>query len=133
MPNALDVFREQREAAGLVYARVRELSELLSKVSEQFDALTRNDELRGLLRDEQRWLAEAERAVSEVRFWRQEERAHFWPAIWRRWVIAVLFALPGAWAAGAGYAWATRPCANELAQLNLEPSSLKPLNAASLP
>lgn len=117
MPNALDVFREQREAAGLVYARVRELSELLSKVYEQVDGLARNDELRALLRDEQRWLTNAERVVSEVRAWREHELRRFWPAMWRRWAVAAAFALASAWAAGAGYAWATRPYANELAQL----------------
>lgn len=117
MPNALDVFREQREAAGLVYARVRELSELLGRVGEQVDAVVRNDELRQLLRDEQRWLAEAQRTVSEVRLWREQERTRFWPAMWRRWLVAVMFALVAAWAAGAGYAWAVRPYASELADL----------------
>lgn len=117
MPNALDVFREQREVAGLVYARVRELSDLLGRVDEQVNALARNDELGQLVRDEQRWLAEAQRTVSEIRLWRQEERARFWPAMWRRWFVAALFALASAWAAGAGYAWATRPYANELVQL----------------
>ncbi|HUK36960.1 MAG TPA: hypothetical protein VLV86_23760, partial [Vicinamibacterales bacterium] len=117
MPNALDVFREQQKAAGLVYERARQVSEMLAAVRQQLDGLMRNDELRELLRSEQRWLAEAQRTVSEVRAWREQERARFWPAMWRRWVVAVVFALAAAWAAGAGYAWATRPYASELAQI----------------
>jgi hypothetical protein len=117
MPNALDVFREQREAAGLVYERVRQVSELLAAVRHQIDGLVRNDELRELLKNEQRCLVDAERVLSEVRAWREQEIARFWPAEWRRWVFAAAFALASAWTAGAGYAWATRPYANELAQL----------------
>jgi hypothetical protein len=117
MPNALDVFREQQKAAGLVYERVRQVSELLAGVRQQVDALVRNDELRELFNSERRWLADAERAVSEMRAWRERELTRFWPAVWRRWVLAVTFALASAWTAGAGYAWATRPYASELAQL----------------
>jgi hypothetical protein len=117
MPNALDVFREQQKAAGLVYERVRQVSEMLTAVRQQVDGLVRNDELRELFRSEQRWLADAERAVSEVRAWRERELTRFWPAMWRRWLVAAAFALASALAAGAGYAWVTRPYANELAQL----------------
>jgi hypothetical protein len=53
MPNALDVFREQREAAELVYARVHEASNLLGGVRQQVDGLARNDELRELLKQGQ--------------------------------------------------------------------------------
>ncbi len=70
-----------------------------------------------MLRSEQRWLADTERAVSEVRAWRERELTRFWPAVWRRWVLAAAFALVSAWAAGAGYGWATRPYATDLAQL----------------
>ena len=39
----------------------------------------------------------------------------FWPGVVRRWVIALAFALASAVAAGAGYAWVTKPYATELA------------------
>jgi hypothetical protein len=41
----------------------------------------------------------------------------FWPGVWRRWVLALVFALASAAAAGAGYAWVTNPYASELATL----------------
>src|SRR6266508_93710 len=103
--NALDVFREQQKAAGLVYARVREVSQLLGGVRQQLDGLARTDELRDLLKEEQRWLADAQRTVSEIRSWREHELARFWPAVWRRWLLAATFALATSWVAGAGYAW----------------------------
>jgi hypothetical protein len=37
--------------------------------------------------------------------------------VWRRWVLAVSFALASAVAAGAGYAWWTGPYATELTDL----------------
>ena len=117
MPNALDVFREQLKAAALVYARVREVSELLAAVRQQVDGLTRTDELRELLKEEQRWLAEARQTVSELRHLREQEVLRFWPGAFRRWVAAVALALIVWWLAGAGYAWATRPYASELAAL----------------
>jgi hypothetical protein len=40
----------------------------------------------------------------------------FWPAVWRRWVIAAVFALISA-AAGAGYSWVSKPYEAELATL----------------
>ena len=117
MPNALDVFREQQKAAGLVFERVQQISEMLAAIRKQVDGLLPNDELRDLLRNEQRWLTDAQRAVSEVHAWREREVTRFWPAVWRRWVVAAALALASAFAAGAGYAWATRPYATELAQL----------------
>jgi hypothetical protein len=41
----------------------------------------------------------------------------FWPGVWRRWALALVFALASAAAAGAGYAWVTSPYASELATL----------------
>jgi hypothetical protein len=117
MPNALDVFREQQKAAGLVYERVRQVAELLAAVRQQVDGLLRNDELRNLLKNERQWIADAERLVSQVRALREQEIARYWPAMWRRWAIAAAFALASAWAAGAGYAWLMSPAAAELATL----------------
>ena len=41
----------------------------------------------------------------------------FWPGMFRRWTVALLFALASATTAGAGYAWGTQPYAAELAAL----------------
>jgi hypothetical protein len=41
----------------------------------------------------------------------------FWPGVIRRWVVALVFALGSAAAAGAGYAWWMKPYAAELADL----------------
>ena len=56
-------------------------------------------------------------AITDVRRFREQERLRFWPGVWRRWVLAVIFALAAAAAAGAGYGWVTRPCTAELAEL----------------
>jgi len=117
MPNALDVFREQQKAAGLVYERVRQVSDLLAAVRQQVDGLARNDELRELVRNEHRCLVDAERVILEIRAWREQEIVRFWPSVWRRWAIALTFALLASWAAGAGYAWFTAPYKSELAAL----------------
>ena len=41
----------------------------------------------------------------------------FWPAVWRRWAIAMVFALAAAAAFGGGYVWMSRPHEAELATL----------------
>jgi hypothetical protein len=41
----------------------------------------------------------------------------FWPGVIRRWAVALVFALVSAAAAGAAYAWWTKPYAAELADL----------------
>ncbi len=41
----------------------------------------------------------------------------FWPGVFRRWTVALAFAVTSAAAAGAGYAWWTKPYAAELATL----------------
>ena len=73
MANALDTFREQRAAAGQVYAALKESSELVRGLQSQVNALTRIDELKNLLQQENRWLHEAERVVSEMRRLRNDE------------------------------------------------------------
>ena len=117
MPNALDAFRAQREAADNVYARLVEITDLFARVQSQADAVTANAELRALMRQEQTWLERLQAAIADVRRFREQERRRFWPGVWRRWVLALGFALVAAAAAGAGYAWATRPYAAELAEL----------------
>ena len=117
MANALDTFREQRAAAGEVYAALRETSELVRGLQSQVNALTRIDELRTLLQQEERWLHEAQRVVTELRRLRDEELRRLRPAMIRRWALAVAFSLASAAAAGAGYARATHPYQAELADL----------------
>lgn len=117
MTNALDAFREQRVAAGQVYAVVRETAALISELQTQVKALSGMDELRALLQQEERWLRETERTVAEVRRLREEEMRRLRPAVMRRWALGLVFALVSAAAAGAGYAWVTQPHEAELAAL----------------
>src|SRR5258708_17679842 len=117
MPTALDTFRAQREAADGVYARLTEVSQLLHQLRGQADALARNDELHAVLKREQSWLDQAQRTIEEARRWRLQEMQRFWPGVWRRWALALVFALASAAAARAGYAAVTRPYAAEVAIL----------------
>jgi hypothetical protein len=117
MPTALDTFRAQRQAADGVYARLAEVSELLRGLQGQADALARNEQLIKVLQQEQTWLNRTERAIEEARRWRELEMRQFWPGVWRRCALALIFALASAAAAGAGYAWVMNPYASELATL----------------
>src|SRR5438105_4626490 len=101
MSSALDTFRAQREAVDSVYGRLQEVCDLLRQVRQQVDGLADDDELRAVLQREQSWLAQAQRTVEEVRRWRELEARRFWPGVWRRWMIALFFALASAAAAGA--------------------------------
>jgi hypothetical protein len=117
MPSAIDVFREQRDAADHLHKRVQEISELLEQLRQQVNAVALNQELRTLLREEQNWLTRAQLAVSEVRSFREQDMLRFWPGVLRRWIVALAFAVASAAAAGAGYAWATKAYVVELATL----------------
>jgi hypothetical protein len=114
MPNAIDTFRAQREAAAAVYERLQEISEVLAVVRTQVDAVAGNADLRALLQREEAWLIQASRTVSEVRAWREREARQFLPSLPRRWALALIFALASAWIAGAGYAYAAKPYEDEL-------------------
>ena len=114
MPNAIETFRAQREAADAVHGRLQEIAGLLADVRSQVDAVANNAELRALLQREEAWLSQASRTVIEVCAWREREARQFWPAIARRWLVASLFALAAAWSAGAGYAYIARPREAEL-------------------
>jgi hypothetical protein len=109
MANALDAFREQRVAAGQVYAVVRETAALISELQTQVKALSAMDELKPLLQQEEHSLREMQRTVADVRRLREEEMRRLRPALVRRWALALIFALISAAAAGAGYALVTRP------------------------
>ena len=106
MPNAIEMFREQRDAADRVHQRLVEVSRLLSELKNQANALATDKDLRAALREEQDWLEEARRLVAEVRYFRESED-HRRLAVLRRWGLALLFALASAGVAGAGYAAVT--------------------------
>jgi hypothetical protein len=114
MASALQTFRAQQEAANSIYERLLEVSALLGQLRTQADALARSDELKRMLEREESWLAEARRTVVDVRHWREREAQCFWFGVVRRWLVAAVFAIASAAAAGAGYAWATKPYAAEL-------------------
>jgi hypothetical protein len=117
MPSAIDVFREQRDVADHLHKRVLEISALLEQLRQQINAVALNEDLRTLLQQEQSWLQRAQLAVSEVRSFREQEMLRFWPGVLRRWIVALAFALASSAAAGVGYAWWTKPHADELATL----------------
>lgn len=54
-----------------------------------------------MLREEQDWLTSAQRAVSEVRSFREDEMRRFWPDVVWRCALALIFALASAAVAGA--------------------------------
>jgi hypothetical protein len=117
MESALETFRAQREAADRVHVRLTEVAQLLEQLTRQVDAVAGNAELRAVLREERNWLREAQQLLVDVRHFREHERLRFWPAVWRRWVLAVAFALAAAAAAGTGYAWWTSLSDDKLKEL----------------
>jgi hypothetical protein len=117
MANALDAFRAQQEAAEAVQARLSELLPLVEELRRQVDTLALHPELRELLREEQHWLERAHETVLEVRRWREREQSRFITSVVWRWLVAAVFALSAAAAAGAGYARVTGAHAAELAAL----------------
>ena len=117
MSSAIDVFREQREAADQVHARLTEISALLHQLRHQIDGLALTDELRAVLRQEQSWLERAQVVLSQLRSFRDQDALRFWPGVIRRWTVALVLALASAAAAGASYAWATKPYAAEIEDL----------------
>jgi len=117
MPNAIDAFRAQREAAEAVYERLQEISALLAQVRQEVDAVAGNAELRALLQREEAWLAQASRTISEVSAWREHEAQRFLPSVAWRWALALVFALVAVWIAGAGHAYIAKPQEDELRDL----------------
>ena len=117
MASALEEFRAQRDAANQVHARLMEVAELLRSLRQETAALAHNQSLRQLLQEEQTWLLRAEKVITDARHVREWEMDRFWPAVFRRWAVAVAFALATAVAGGAGYVWFGRPYEAELAAL----------------
>lgn len=117
MSSALDAFRAQREAVDEVHRSLVEVGQLVQGLQTRLEAIGQDRAFRQVLQDEQNWLERAERMMADVKSLREEELRRFWPAVWRRWAVALAFALAAAAASGAGYVWAMRPYAAELATL----------------
>ena len=114
MTNALDVFREQHDAAKQVHAELVEVALLMERLRAQVAGLANDRDLRDVLREERVWLDAAERTIAEVRQWRIEEQHRYWPGVAYRRITALAFALLSAVAVGTGYGWIAKPYAVEL-------------------
>ena len=117
MSSALEAFRLQREAVEEVHAQLKVVARLVEHVRAEAATIAQDETLRQVLRDEERWLETARRTIAEVRAFREQEVRRFWPATWRRWAVAVVFALVSVAAFGAGYVWSMRPYEDEIAGL----------------
>ena len=117
MTNALDVFREQQDAARQVHAELVEVANLIERLQAQIAGITNDRDLREVLREERLWLEAAQRATDDARQWRIEEQRRYWPGVAYRWITALSFALLSAVAVGTGYGWIAKPYANELEAL----------------
>lgn len=117
MSSALKEFRAQREEAAKIHARLTEVAALLRAVRSEANVVTQDEPLRKLLQEEQTWLLRTQDLIKEVRHFRESETSRFWPAMWRRWLVAAVFALVAVAAFGAGHVWASRPYEADLASL----------------
>ena len=117
MPSAIDVFREQREAAEQLHGRLQEISALLDQLRHQVNSLALNVTSGPCYGRNKTGSQRAQLAVLEVRSFREQDMLRFWPGLMRRWTVAVIFALAAAALGGAGYAQWTKPYAAELASL----------------
>jgi hypothetical protein len=114
MTNALDVFREQQDAARQVHAELVEVAALIERLQVQIAGIANDRDLREVLREERLWLEAAQRATDDARRWRIEEQRRYWPGVAYRWITALAFALLSAVAVGTGYGWIVKPYATEL-------------------
>ena len=114
MSNALDMFREQQDAARQVHAELVEVAALLEQLQTQISGLVNDRDFRDVLREERTWLEAAERTIADARRWRIEEQRRYWPGVAYRWITALAFALLSAVAVGTGYGWIAKPYAIEL-------------------
>ena len=112
--NALEALRAQQAAIEQTVRHLKDVSDLLARLNQQLTEIAHDKDLRAVLQAELSWLHATEQAIGEVRAWRREEAKHFWPGIVRRWVPVLAFAIVSACAAGAGYAWFTKPFVTEL-------------------
>ena len=117
MANAVEMFKQQKAAFEELQQAAARIEQSLSRARTELDALARHEALRTLLVQEQQWLARTEAAVDRLRDWRyRESQLYGRPVAWR-WALATTFALLTMAAAGAGYVWAARPYAEEIAYL----------------
>lgn len=114
--SALDTFRAQQAAVDAIHQRVQDVAVLLCRMNTSVDAFAKNAELKEMLMREETWLREAQKTVTEVSAWRAREARQLWPRI-GRWIVAAVFAIASAAAAGAGYAGLTKPYQRQLDQL----------------
>jgi hypothetical protein len=117
MSSALDEFRAQREAAEQIENRLAIVCTILKEVRRQADALVNDQKLRDCVNAERDLVDRMRDMVRDLRAFREEELRRFWPGVWRRWVVAVAFAIVASFALGSGYIWASRPYEAELATL----------------
>jgi hypothetical protein len=117
MTKALEMFKQGQAALGELLQLARAVLEAVAAARREMDGLTKHPALRDVLEREQQWLARTEAAVAAVSEWRHREAQRYGAALAWRWVLATAFALLAATAAGAGYAWASRPYADEIAYL----------------
>jgi len=117
MSSVLELFRAQREEVEQIHVRLTQVVELLRAIRSEANVLAHDEPLRKLLQEEQRWLLRTGDLIRQVQYFRESEARRFWPAVWRRWVVAAIFALAAAAAFGAGHVWAARPYEAELASL----------------
>jgi hypothetical protein len=132
MSSALKAFRAQRDEAEQIHARLTQVVELLRAIRSEANVLAHDETLRKLLQEEQTWLMRTTDLISEVRYFRELETRRFWPAMWRRWVVATLLAWAAAAAFGAGHVWASRPYEAELSSLRFRVEVLDAVGARIL-
>jgi hypothetical protein len=132
MSSALDAFRAQREEVAKIHARLTEVAELLRAIRSEANLVAQDEPLRKLLQEEQTWLLRTQDLIRQVQYFRESETSRFWPAVWRRWAVAGLFALAASAAFGAGYVWASRPYEAELASLRFRAEVMDAVGARIL-
>ena len=132
MSSALKAFRAQRDEAEQIHARLTQVAEVLRAIRSEANVLAHDETLRKLLQDEQTWLLKAQDLIRQVQRFRESEADRFWPAVWRRWAVAVVFALAAAAAFGAGHVWASRPYEAELSSLRFRVEVLDAVGARIL-
>ena len=117
MSSALDEFRVQREAVEGIGNQLAAVGAMLKELRRQADALVEDPHLRSYLTEGRALVDHTQALLRELRALREDERRRFWPGVWRRWSVAITFALLASGMFGAGYELARRPDAAELTTL----------------
>lgn len=117
MANAVEMFKQQKAAFEELQQAAARIEQSLSRARAELDALARHEALGAVLTQEQQWLTRTERLVESLRNWRYRESLGYGRPLAWRWALATTFALFATAAAGAGYVWAARPYAEEVAYL----------------